>query len=245
MNFRLKTTAIRVLLALATFGFWVAPSASADGYEIAPGQAPSAAAFASAEGAPVNIAPPLLSGSPIAGETLTASNGEWQGDPSTFSYRWLHCSNRGIRGTPFSCGPVMAANSAQYPVTELDLSEQIAVEVTATNAFGSSTARSALTTEVIAPPREHPPHILVPKAKIGAHPPKRTTSTRARFTFTADNPDDASLSFKCSLDKEPFKRCHSPFVASLKRGHHVFKVEAIGPDGARDHSPAEFRWRIS
>lgn len=245
MNFRPKTTAAQVLLTIATFGFLVAPSASADESEIATGRTPSAGVLASAEGAPVNIAPPVLSGSPIAGETLTASNGEWQGNPSAFSYQWLGCSKFGIRGTPFTCSPITAANSAQYLVSEFELGQQIAVEVTATNAFGSAAARSALTAKVSSPPRVHPPHILVPEAKIGAHPPKRTANTRARFTFTADNPDDASLSFKCKLDKKPFKRCHSPFVVNLKRGHHVFKVEAIGPRGARDHSPAEFRWRIS
>src|SRR5262245_40759221 len=149
MTPNLKRSTLQMLFALATFGLWVTPSASADG-------------------PPVNIAPPQLSGSPIAGETLTASNGEWQGNPSSFSYQWLHCSKRGIRGTPLTCSPITAPNSPQYALTELDLSAQIAVEVTATNAFGSSTARSALTAEVLPYPRTHP------HAKLKTHPPKRT-----------------------------------------------------------------------
>ena len=235
MNSRLKTLAIHVLLALTAFGVSAVPSAAAAEFGIVNGQAPSVAALASAEGAPVNIAPPVLSGSAIAGETLTASNGEWQGDPSAFSYQWLHCSNRGIRGTPFSCGPVIAANSPQYPVTELDLTAQIAVDVTATNAFGSTTARSGLTAEALPYPRMHP------HATLKTHPPKRTTKTNATFTFVGDA---GTVSFICSVDEKPYRRCSSPFRVNLKPGRHVFEVRAVGSGGDREGISSSYQWRI-
>jgi Carbohydrate binding domain len=41
---------------------------------------------------PENVTPPTLSGSPIVGQTLTTTNGTWQGtQPITMSYQWERC----------------------------------------------------------------------------------------------------------------------------------------------------------
>jgi hypothetical protein len=50
--------------------------------------------------------------------------------------------------------------------------------------------------------------------------------------------------FRCKLDHKPYRRCgrgesDSRNYTHLSRGHHVFKVFAIGDDGKRDLTPAK------
>lgn len=80
-----------------------------------------------------------------------------------------------------------------------------------------------------------------PETTIGKHPPKRTSSRRARFTFSAADP---SARFECKLDRGPFKACSSPFKRKVRPGSHSFKVRALDAGGNADLSPAAFRWRV-
>ena len=55
----------------------------------------AAAVMASSQVAPVNIESPTITGTPRAGEALTAQNGTWTGNPTEFRYRWLRCNANG------------------------------------------------------------------------------------------------------------------------------------------------------
>jgi hypothetical protein len=87
------------------------------------------------------------------------------------------------------------------------------------------------------------PKGAAPNTKIVKKPQAKTTSRRARFTFTSDQPGSQ---FQCKLDKKPFKACRSPFKAKkLKKGRHLFEVKAVNAAGVADPTPATYRWRIS
>jgi hypothetical protein len=47
--------------------------------------------------------------------------------------------------------------------------------------------------------------------------------------------------FRCKLDDQPYRRCrgYQKNYSHLSRGHHVFKVFAIGGNGKRDRTPAK------
>jgi DNA-binding beta-propeller fold protein YncE len=82
---------------------------------------------------PANTALPSVSGTPVAGHTLTCNKGSWSGSvPQTYSYRWLR-NGTGITG----------ATSATYLVKSADVGKQLKCRVTATNNGGSATATSA------------------------------------------------------------------------------------------------------
>ena len=71
--------------------------------------------------APVNTAPPVISGAAEVGSTLTATPGEWDTEGLTFSYQW---QADGV--------PIEGATDDQYLVTEADQGKAITVVVSAT-----------------------------------------------------------------------------------------------------------------
>jgi uncharacterized protein YukE len=92
-------------------------------------------------GPSVNIGAPSISGLPIDGQTLTATSGEWAGTaPITYTYQWISCSS--LTG---ECTPIPGSTSSTYEAGPLDVTNSLEVEVTATNAIGSTSATSAAT----------------------------------------------------------------------------------------------------
>lgn len=93
---------------------------------------------------PENTAIPTISGTAKDGQTLTASNGTWASNPTSFSYQWRRCDTSGT-----NCGDV--GNDRQtYVVEQGDVGSRMRVKVDAKNAFGGNTATSS-PTAVVAP----------------------------------------------------------------------------------------------
>src|SRR5204863_13902 len=62
------------------------------------GGSASAASVASAAvvaAAPRSLAAPTVAGSPVEGQTLTASSGSWSGNGLGFAYQWRRCAAGG------------------------------------------------------------------------------------------------------------------------------------------------------
>ncbi len=95
-----------------------------------------------------NTAVPTVTGEPILGHTLTASNGEWSLTPQSYSYRW-YAGGHAIKG----------ATGATYQPTAADAGHRLHVVVTAHSkgytpepASSASTDRAKLGTISIAKP---------------------------------------------------------------------------------------------
>lgn len=91
---------------------------------------------------PVNQTVPVVSGYPIAGETLTTTNGTWSGSMLVYTYKW---QKNGV-DIPGQTTNTLAVNAAEA----VD-GDQIRSVVSATNVAGLATASSAAVT-VIMPP---------------------------------------------------------------------------------------------
>jgi hypothetical protein len=102
-------------------------------------------AQAMATAPPANTALPTITGTTTVGQTLTARDGTWTNSPTSFSYQWLRCNGGGN-----NCVKVANGTQKTYTLVGADAGRTMRVEVTATNADGSSTARSAQTA-VVAP----------------------------------------------------------------------------------------------
>jgi hypothetical protein len=95
-------------------------------------------------GVPVNTALPVVSGTTVAGSTLTTANGTWTNTPTSYSYNWDRCDASGA-----NCWAT-AGTSSTYVLTAADINFTIRSRVTATNASGSAFASSAVVGPVTA-----------------------------------------------------------------------------------------------
>ena len=119
---------------------------NADGSSSAQSAQTDPVAPASAGAVPRNTDRPEISGTPEVGETLTADEGTWTGNPTSYSFQWQRCDADNI----VACLNVAGATSKSYALHTGDLGYRLRVRVTAHNARGATTASSA-TTAVIAP----------------------------------------------------------------------------------------------
>ena len=92
---------------------------------------------------PVNTAVPTVTGTSAVGETLTGQNGTWENNPTTFEYCWQRCNASGD-----SCVGIPGATAKTYNVVGADVGHRLRLRVTAANADGSASARSAPTAVV-------------------------------------------------------------------------------------------------
>src|SRR5437879_6020837 len=44
---------------------------------------------------PVSVSPPTIAGIAQQGQTLTEAHGEWENNPTSFTYQWLQCGSKG------------------------------------------------------------------------------------------------------------------------------------------------------
>jgi Ca2+-binding RTX toxin-like protein len=85
-----------------------------------------------------------------------------------------------------------------------------------------------------------------PQTRIIAHPPKLSTTRRAKqrvvFGFTAS---ERGSRFRCKLDRKPYRACTSPQAYSVRPGRHTVRIGAVDPAGNADPTPALFRFRVA
>src|SRR5262245_38880870 len=97
----------------------------------------AASAYALTQAVPSSSDPPSITGSAVVGEELTASDGAWQGAPTSFSYQWRRCNSAGA-----ACADVVNATARSYGVRTADVGNRLRVVITATNTDGKSSATS-------------------------------------------------------------------------------------------------------
>ena len=93
---------------------------------------------------PVNTALPTVTGTPQAGQTLTASTGSWSNSPTSYAYRWNRCAS--------ACA-IVSTSGNTLALTAADVGSTMSVTVLATNDAGpSAPATSAPTATVTGAP---------------------------------------------------------------------------------------------
>jgi len=97
-------------------------------------------AAAASAASPQNSASPTISGTAKEGSILTAANGTWSNSPTSYAYQWQRCATDGT-----ACGDITGATKQTYTLASGDVHHTIRVQVTATNADGSTSAKSDAT----------------------------------------------------------------------------------------------------
>jgi hypothetical protein len=89
--------------------------------------------------APANTALPSIAGIAQVGQTLTANNGSWSGNPASFTYKWQKAAV-----------DIPGAIASTYVPVVGDVGAALTVIVSAVNATGTTPATSGATANVIA-----------------------------------------------------------------------------------------------
>jgi Bacterial Ig-like domain len=139
-------------------------------------------------------------------------------------------------GTP-SFGACSGPGNSDTPSSPLG-DGSYSFRVQATDAAGNS----AVATRSFAVQTPSTPPAAAPETTI-TKGPKKTRKRKPKFTFTANQ---AGTTFQCKLDRGAFTKCTSPFVPAVKLrpGKHVLKVQAIGPTGLADDTPAVRKFKV-
>jgi hypothetical protein len=161
-------TPIALLLLCVVVSVPAAGDAHSDqaGAMSAPGQQP-----------PASVAAPSISGSPVAGQVLTASPGDWDGVGISYSYEWQRCDTAGD-----ACASITAADSA-YVLASDDVGGTLRVIVTASNKNGTAQARSDSTP------------IIAPASVVSVPTTTTTTTTTPTTTTPSTTPGDGTAYF--------------------------------------------------
>jgi hypothetical protein len=91
-----------------------------------------------------NTARPTITGEARVGQELTASEGTWTGNPTSFAFQWQRCDVDSL-----TCAAVIGATGRTYGVRIADLGFRLRVEVTARKDDRSGTAVSNVTAIVV------------------------------------------------------------------------------------------------
>jgi hypothetical protein len=88
-------------------------------------------------GAPGSLVAPGVSGPATIGATLSVSTGTWTGSPTSYAYQWLRCDSSGS-----DCTQIGGAHATTYETTNDDFGHKVRVNVSASNAYGTTTRLS-------------------------------------------------------------------------------------------------------
>jgi hypothetical protein len=143
---------------------------------------------ARAEAPPKATGEPTISGRPIEGNVLTASNGSFSGTgPFNYTYRWLRCPASGGGGNGQGCTVISGATFRRYAVRQADVGHRLRVRVTAANSEGSASATSNATGVVQAATVAGPPRNTAPPS-ISGTPQVGQTLTANNGTWVGQQP---------------------------------------------------------
>ena len=79
------------------------------------------------------------------GATLSVSKGLWTNSPLLYGYQWERCNAQ-----EGECAAILGATNSNYTVTAADMGHTLRAQVTATNAAGSFSSHTALSSAVLA-----------------------------------------------------------------------------------------------
>ena len=91
-----------------------------------------------------NTARPTITGEARVGQELSANEGTWTGNPTSFAFQWQRCDVDTL-----TCASVIGATGRTYGVRIADLGFRLRVEVTARTDNRSGTATSSATAIVV------------------------------------------------------------------------------------------------
>src|SRR3954454_11973976 len=191
---------------------------------------------ASTRAVPSNTALPAITGTPHVGQTLTASNGTWTENPTSFTYQWVRCPASGGQPDGSDCAVIGGATTSSYTVTTGDVGFRLRVRVNAVNGDGQATVASNATDLVAAqggPPNTQPPTIsgtTTVGSTLTANP-GTWTGTSITFTYQWQRCDTAGANCAAITGATG-----STYVLANEDADHTLRVAVTGTDATGPNS---------
>jgi Protein kinase domain len=138
--------------------------------------------------APASVTPPKITGTPRAGNTLTAGRGTWKNAPASYEYQWRRCSQSGG-----GCASISGATSVKYVIKPADVGRRMSVWVTATNDGGTKTSRSRASS-VVLPAFAPPSNVSLPT--VSGTPQEGQTLRAGKGTWKGTGPITPTYTWK-------------------------------------------------
>lgn len=163
-------------------------------------------------------------------------------------------ANSGDSDAVIDCGE--GFDTAQIDIPTSEYADPTPIECEAIFERAPNSFRPAATPPVPKPPAatassakaasKRPARDRTPPRTTILHGPRKVVFTAGRrrrvsFAFASS---EAGSSFRCKLDRTPFRPCRSPRAYRLTVGRHTFRVYAIDRAGNHDPSPALFKFQI-
>ncbi len=152
-------------------------------------------------------------------------------------------ANSGDSDPVINCGA--DADSAVLDIPTASYADATPVECERVRYGGVEDFRTV--TELPPPPPPPPPPLdrKAPRTKVTAHPAKllRTAGRHRRVVFRFASSERGST-FRCKLDRKPYRSCTSPRAYNVGLGRHTVRIFAIDAAGNADSSPALFHFRL-
>jgi hypothetical protein len=117
---------------------------------------------------PVSTAPPVISGSPEQGHTVSCSNGSWLNGPDSYAYSWQR-----------NASDIAGATGSTYTLTAADVNRAITCTVVAHNAAGNSVPAISLPIVPVSLPAGLVPIDVVPPLISGSAQEGQTVTCSA------------------------------------------------------------------
>ncbi|MEI9966248.1 MAG: arabinofuranosidase catalytic domain-containing protein [Candidatus Moraniibacteriota bacterium] len=172
---------------------------------------------------PVNTALPLITGTPLVGETLSVSNGTWTNTPTSYTYQWKR-DGEDIDGE----------TENTYVLTEDDGETMIGCVVTATNTDGSSTPAAAEEVGPVETLEPEGPYLpLLSSAPHGVWGAKRMVESYAGYLYALRRSSDDD-----TLDIAPASASDLPdydAIATWAGSDDIFVVDVYDQSGNNKH----------
>jgi len=194
------------------------------------GEATSApTAVVTASSGPVSTSDPAISGSPVDGQTLTATSGGWSGSaPITFSYQWVRCGTDGGAPDGSNCAFLSGASGSSYRLTSSDVGHRMRVRVTARNGAGQQTVASNATSTVQSATASGPPR-NTKEPTISGTTTQGQTLTASGGTWTGSAPITYAYQWvRCGTDGGRSDGSNCPAIGGATTTRYVLTSADVG-----------------
>lgn len=187
----------------------------------------AATAVVTGASAPTNTGEPTISGTPVQGQTLSATSGSWTGTaPISYAYQWVRCGTDGGAADGSNCPSIQGATGTTYVAQSGDVGSRLRVRVTATNSAGSRTVASNPTATVAAP--TSPPKNAGEPA-ISGTPTQGQTLTATSGSWTGTAPISFAYQWvRCGADGGAPDGSNCAFVQGATRSTYRVKSADVG-----------------